>query len=189
MKKNKKKIDHWKKSAFFLDFFFNHWKTKLPLVFCFVFPFQNWKKGWKECLRVSFEVFFEEKKNFVFFFTFLSSNELTIRNLFLFGSINKIGSFFPFTTLSSSTSTYNLFFQIKQFNHQKNNKYTFFFLFPFLFCSISSTFTILIQPKNKQIKRETTRTKLNFLSNTFYSITPTIPTKFQFFTSNLISTK
>ena len=65
--------------------------------------------------------------------------------------------FFPSTASSSSTSTHNLFFQIKQSNHQKNNKYTLFFLFPFFFCSISSTFTIFIQLKNKQIKKETTR--------------------------------
>ena len=41
-KKNKKKINYQKKKTlFFVFFFFNCWKTKLPLVFCFVFPTEN----------------------------------------------------------------------------------------------------------------------------------------------------
>ena len=80
----------------------------------------------------------------------------------IFFSTAATGFLFCFSSPASSfsTSTHNLFFQIKQSNHQKNNKYILFFLFSFLFCSISSTFTILIQPKNKQIKRETTRVNM-----------------------------
>ena len=88
VKKKQKKIDGWKKKRFFFVFFFNCWKTKLPLVFCFVFPLWNWKKGWKEC-------FLKKKKRICFSFYFFIIKWIYNKK-FLFVWINQQNKFFFF---------------------------------------------------------------------------------------------
>ena len=112
MKKNNKNFNHWKnnfnsqkktkkklivekKVLFFCIFFSTTKKQSYHQFFVLFFLSKTEKKieksVWEWVLR-----YFLKKKKFVSLFTFLSSNEFTIRNFFLFELINKTSSFFSF---------------------------------------------------------------------------------------------
>ena len=152
MKKNNKDFNHQKKSAFFLCFFFDCWKTKLPLVFCFVFPFWNWKKGWKECLRVSFEVFFKEKKICFSFHFFIIKWIYSKKSLSVW--INQQNRFFFFLP-----QYHHLQLQHTTFSFKLNNPIikkitnTHFFSF-FLFF-----FILFFQPSSSSFNQKTNKSK------------------------------
>ena len=96
VEKKQKKINYWKKRAFFLCFFLTAKKQSCHWFFVLFFLSETEKKIEKSVWEWVLRCFLKKKKEFVFLFTFLSLNEFTVRNLFLFKSINKTNSFFSF---------------------------------------------------------------------------------------------